>query len=270
MRSARQRVLVVDDKPAVRQMVADVLREEGFEVVEATNGVEALWRLKSERMDAAVLDLRMPRLGGLEALRRIRALDPGLKVVIMTSYPEAIREQAASLGAAAVLAKPFEMRELLQALGSETTPTAVPGQSTAPSAASGRAAPAAGRTPKILVVEDDPHTGAMLNDFVLQQGYEAQWVTDGVAALRALTHEAPDLVLLDILMPGLSGVEALPSIRAVAPGVPVIMASGTADEELARQALALGAFDYVVKPVDLHYLAESIELALALIQVAQD
>lgn len=122
---------------------------------------------------------------------------------------------------------------------------------------------ASGRPQTVLIVEDDPHTGAMLKDFVTELGYVGQWVMDGTAALRALTQEAPDLVLLDILMPGLSGLEALPSIRALAPGVPVIMVSGTTDEELARQALAHGAFDYVVKPVDLPYLAETVELALA-------
>ena len=69
----------------------------------------------------------MPRLGGLEALRRIRILDPGLKVVIMTANPEDIREEATSLGAAAVLAKPFERRELLQAFRSETYAHGCPG-----------------------------------------------------------------------------------------------------------------------------------------------
>ena len=129
--------------------------------------------------------------------------------------------------------------------------------------------PPSGRPPKILVVEDDAHTRAMLKDFVIQQGYQGQWVKDGAAALRALTQETPDLILLDILMPGLSGLEALPSIRALAPGVPVVMVSGTPDEALARETLAHGAFDYVVKPVDLHYLAQTVELALTMAQLGQ-
>ena len=261
---------MADDEPEVRQMVANFLRGEGFEVVEVSNGIEALWRVKSERPDAVVLDLRMPRLGGLEALRRIRILDPGLKVVIMTAYPEDIREQAASLGAAAVLAKPFELHVLLHALRSETLPTGIPARPTAPSSAMQTATLASGRPAKVLVIDDDPNTGVMLKDFVALQGYEGQWITDGTAALCALTQEAPDLILLDILMPGLNGLEALPSIRALAPGVPVIMVSGTIDEELARRALAHGAFDYVVKPVDLRYLAESMALALIVTQLARD
>jgi CheY-like chemotaxis protein len=267
MRPIRRKALVVDDKPVVRRMVADFLGGEGVEVLEATNGLEALLRIKRERPDVVILDLRMPRLGGLEALRRIRILDPGLKVVIMTTNPQDIREQATSLGAAAVLPKPFERHELLQALRSEPTPTAVPVEPTAPPPAMPTATSPSGRPPEVLIVEDDPHTGAMLKDFVTQQGYAGQWVTDGAAALRALAHGTPGLILLDIHMPGLSGLQALPSIRALAPGVPVVMVSGTTDEEMARQTLAQGAFDYVVKPVDLRYLAQTVEMALTIAQL---
>jgi len=71
-------------------------------------------------------------------------------------------------------------------------------------------------------------------------------------------------MLLDIDMPGLSGVDALVALRAVAPELVVIMVSGTVSQELARRALDNGAFDYVVKPVDLPRLAEVIETALLL------
>jgi len=89
-------------------------------------------------------------------------------------------------------------------------------------------------------------------------------VNDAAAALRLLLREQPDVVLLDIDMPGLSGVDALPTIRALAPGAAVIMVSGTANTDIARRTLAHGAFDYVVKPVDLEYLARSLEAALAM------
>jgi FixJ family two-component response regulator len=63
-------------------------------------------------------------------------------------------------------------------------------------------------------------------------------------------------------MPGLSGLDALPSLQALAPGVPVIMVSGTADANLARQSLERGAFDYIVKPVEMRRLREVLDLAL--------
>src|SRR5437667_60313 len=98
MRPARPRVLVVTDKPEVHQMVAAFLGGEGFEVIEAINGLEALWQVKGERPDAGVLDLRPPRLGGLEAWRRVLILDPRIKVVVMTVHAEAARDQGVSSG----------------------------------------------------------------------------------------------------------------------------------------------------------------------------
>jgi DNA-binding response OmpR family regulator len=118
------------------------------------------------------------------------------------------------------------------------------------------------RAAKVLIVDDDAHLGSMLSDLIRTLGHEPSWVSDGAAALRALAQTRPDLVLLDIVMPGISGVELLPSLQALAPGAPVIMLSGVADEDLGRQALARGAFDYIVKPVDVRQLAHVIDLAL--------
>jgi DNA-binding NarL/FixJ family response regulator len=69
-------------------------------------------------------------------------------------------------------------------------------------------------------------------------------------------------VLLDISMPGLSGISALPQLRARDPKLGVIMVTGDGDENIARRTLALGAFDYVTKPVDFDYLRRSIETLL--------
>src|SRR5437667_11793815 len=188
MRPARQRVLVVTDKPEVHQMVAEFLGGEGFEVIEAINGLEALWHVKGERPDAVVLALRTPRLGGLEGLRRVLSLDPGLKVVVMTVHPEDIREQAVSLGAAAVLAAPFEMRELLNALRSETPPTGVRAQSTGRFSTRPSAPPAPGRPRTVRIVDDDSYPGATLEDLVTEPGYEGQLVEARAPALRALAQ----------------------------------------------------------------------------------
>jgi len=85
-----------------------------------------------------------------------------------------------------------------------------------------------------------------------------------VSALREVAARAPDLMLLDFQMPGLSGVDALPSILAAAPQMAVILVTGSGDVGAATRALVHGAFDVVAKPVDFTYLAQSIDTALAL------
>ena len=107
-----------------------------------------------------------------------------------------------------------------------------------------------------------PDVRAMLEEFCREQGWETRGASDGPAGVRGVLEWTPDVVLLDIAMPGLSGVGALPEIFAVAPRTKVIMVSGITNLEVSRQSLAYGAFDYVAKPVDVDYLQRSLETAV--------
>lgn len=246
-------VLVADDDAALRRATAEYLRQQGWEVVEASNGLEVLHQVGVLRPWAVVLDLMMPRLEGLEALKWIRAFDPTIRVVVITGVedPE-LHRQALALGAAQALQKPVAPADLVAALGS---PAAQHGGSPL------TLAPA--QVARILVVDDEAATRTMLAELVTRYGYRVLTAADGAAAVRAVLDQAPDVVLLDIAMPGLGGIEALTAIRAIAPEVKVIMVSGQGDLDLAKRALAYGAFDYITKPVDPAYLTVSLQVALA-------
>ena len=102
-----KRVVVVDDDAELRSITSEYLRSHGVEVIEATNGLEALLYFKRSRPAAVVLDLQMPRLGGLDALKRMVAYDPAVHVAVVTGEANAdLRRQAIALGAKAALAKP--------------------------------------------------------------------------------------------------------------------------------------------------------------------
>jgi len=262
----RKKVLVVDDEVGIREVLTEYLAVHGFEALEAGNGLEALLHVKHARPAAVVLDLAMPRLGGLETLKRIRAFDPAIAVVIASGQlDEKVSRQAMALGARAVLSKPIELADLLAALGGTERPGQEP--PAAPERRPGSPEPSlrpAGSPGRVLVIDDDPDMRAMLEEFLTGSGHQVISAADGVAAVREIVEGAPDVALLDIAMPGLSGLEALPAMRAVAPDVVVIMVSGAANVEDAKRALALGAFDYVVKPVDLAHLAQSLQTALTM------
>src|SRR2546427_3815495 len=109
--------LVVDDDPEARQVLRDFLRLRGLAVLEAQNGLEALLSVKQHRPGVVVLDLNMPRLGGLETLKRIRPFDPTIRVAVVTEDPDAaIHQQARALGATIVLIKPVDLARLGTAL----------------------------------------------------------------------------------------------------------------------------------------------------------
>ncbi|MEK6716715.1 MAG: response regulator [candidate division NC10 bacterium] len=111
---------------------------------------------------------------------------------------------------------------------------------------------------RVLVVDDDPVTVELLQGFLVGKGYEVSTAGDGAEALRMLKEERPHLVLLDILMPKMDGLEVLRQLRAIDKEVSVIMITAVNEEETGRQAMALGAFDYITKPLDLHYLEQSL------------
>jgi CheY-like chemotaxis protein len=119
---------------------------------------------------------------------------------------------------------------------------------------------------RLLVVEDDDDTRKLVATFLAKSGFEVEGVDDGLAALQRLERDGIDLVLLDWMMPGLSGIEVLARIRErrSASELPVIMATARAGSADQVAALRAGANDYVSKPLDLKVLRARIELRLEL------
>lgn len=107
---------------------------------------------------------------------------------------------------------------------------------------------------KILVVDDEIEVCNALKEFLSIKGYTAFTAQNGQAALALVQTENPHVVLLDVIMPGMSGIETLEEIKRVAPATGVVMITAVTDEALGNQALRLGADDFITKPVDLDYL----------------
>jgi len=259
------RVLIVDDDPEVRDVLAEAFRMEGLDVLEASNGLEALLYVKRDRPDAVVLDLMMPRLGGVEALKRIHDFNPGIRVLVVTGTddPE-LHRQATASGASAVFTKPVAIAALVAALAAPALAAAPPVPPAPRRPAPAPAKPAFAPTGHILVADDNPEVREMLEDVLTSLGYVTKTAADGTEAVRAVIADAPDVVLLDVYMPGLSGVGALPTIVAVAPHTKVIMISGSANLDVLKRSLAFGAHDYVTKPFEISSLSRAIETALAM------
>ena len=111
---------------------------------------------------------------------------------------------------------------------------------------------------QILVVDDEPAVREVLIQFLEEHGYTADGAEDGPAALALCGKEPPLVILLDIAMPGMNGLETLKRLRQIVPQSAVIMISGHADQEMALQALDLGAYDFIQKPLDFQYLERTL------------
>lgn len=115
---------------------------------------------------------------------------------------------------------------------------------------------------RILIVDDEALVRDVLGEYFSAQGYQVELADGGEAALAAVERSRPDLVLLDIRMPGLDGLEVLRRLRPLDHGLPVIMVTANEDVVLARETLKIGAFDYVAKPFDFAYLDRAVTAAL--------
>ncbi len=267
---APKTVLVVDDDDYVRDLIVDYLRARGLEAVEAQNGLEALLKYRQARPQAVVLDILMPRLGGLRALQRIRSLDQGTAVIVVTGAMDTeLKRQVLASGATAILTKPIHLKDLWAALGGPDGWAEEPGTVPAPSPQ-----PFLETTSvlgaRVLVVDDDAGVRSLLEHVLARHGYEVRSVADGQSALRAIREDSPEAVLLDVNLPGLSGVEALEAVHAIAPGVKVIMISGAVSFEAAKDTLARGAFDFVAKPFDMKALAQTLHEAVLMKRLEAD
>jgi DNA-binding response OmpR family regulator len=115
---------------------------------------------------------------------------------------------------------------------------------------------------RVLIIDDDPAIIQLLRSFfeVDQEGYLVDSAPSGEAGLAALTTHRPDVVLLDISMPGMSGLEVLKRIRLADAGIPVIMVTA-APHQATSEALRHGAFAYIPKPFDFRYIDHLVRLA---------
>ena len=219
-------VLVIDDDPEVRQLLARMLGKDGFRVLEARDGEEGVASARRERPDVITLDVLMPGLDGWGVLAALKN-DPAIAdipVVILSIMDE--RTLGYSLGAAEYLTKPIERAQLSAVLARYNRP------------------PGAG----VLVVEDDEATRAVLRKALEKEGWEVSEAENGRVGLARVEAGMPALILLDLLMPEVDGFEFLDGLRArhgATPPVIVITAKTLTDAE--RQRLDGGVREVVQK-----------------------
>lgn len=242
MTTALTGVLCADRDAALIDELKEHLSLRGFIVFAAANGVEACLQFKRWAPRAVILDLFLPRLGGIGTLTRIRAMAPDVPVILLSDRADALEVVvAAGLRVTAALPKPQPPEAIAAALGR-----------------AGVSAPAAVGSPvrpmKVLLVDDDPRFYQLIGEYLGARRFELDVASSGEQGLERLVAFGPDVVLLDLLMPGIGGLETLRRIKAVSPRTRVIMVTGHEDLAMARRALAVGAADYLTKPFKLDYL----------------
>lgn len=111
------KILIVDDQFGIRILLNEVFHKEGYQTFQAANGVQALEILTNHSPDLVLLDMKIPGMDGNEILKRMKQIDPDIKVIIMTAYGELdMIQQAKDLGAITHFAKPFDIDDIRSAV----------------------------------------------------------------------------------------------------------------------------------------------------------
>jgi signal transduction histidine kinase/CheY-like chemotaxis protein len=224
-------VMVVDDDPNARGLLAAIVRREGYRLIEAIDGENALGLAREWRPDVITLDVLMPRKDGWAVLTALKS-DPEFAetpIVIVTVLGD--RGVAVSLGAAELLTKPVDRTRLALTLRKLVYGGGV-----------------------VLVVDDEPESRQIARHHLDRLGWEVAEAEDGASALSWLSQNArPAMILLDLLMPGMNGFGFLEEIakRAEWRGIPVVIVTAmpldAAERELltgrAREVISKGADD---------------------------
>ncbi len=204
-------VLVIDDDPAVRLALRRVLERQGHRV-EICEGTEpGLQALRRRRFDVAIVDMVMPGQDGMAAVRAIAAGFPAVRIVAVsgggTSSEDGFRPAALATsaylaaargaGAHVTLTKPFQARELLLAVGC-----------------------------RVLVVDDVPAIREALTRVLERAGYAVEAALDGKEALATLHERGADVLITDLLMPRLNGVELIRTVARLWPALRIVAISG--------------------------------------------
>lgn len=225
-----KRILIIDDDAMNLKMEKYILQNT-YDVFCARSGSEGLALLKQQKFNLVLLDLYMPNMNGLEVLQKIRSdkETADIKVIFLTSsgmktdITEAIR-----LGALDFVKKPFVPTELLERI---------------------KRAFEVEKKDSILVVDDDM-MNLMLTKKILGIRYEVSCVSSGQQALSYLRDTVPDMILLDLHMPEMSGLEVLEEIHKIntVADVPVIFLTADSDRKTEIEIFKAGAMDYIQKP----------------------
>ena len=239
--SELNKALIIEDERTASEQLEYYLQEMNIGSATHRQGAGALERAIQVKPDIILLDILLPDLSGWEVLRRLKEdkRTRHIPVVVISVLDEGSSPRAA--GAFAYLVKPISREQLKTVLGH-------PKALTGPPAATG---------PLILLAEDNETNIQTIGDYLMDHGFRMLVARNGIEAIHQVRAEKPSLVLMDIQMPVMDGLEAIRNIRtdSAQARMPIIALTALAMPGDRERCLDAGADDYFSKPVILHDLA---------------
>jgi GAF domain-containing protein/CheY-like chemotaxis protein len=256
-----RRILVVDDNATNRRVLSLQTSKWGMLARECETPAEALRSLDGgETYDLAVLDMHMPEMDGVELARQVRRRRPEMPLVLASSLGR--REAGDTEGLfTAHLSKPVRQSQLYDTLVGVLAAQRPARTSTAPARAAIDSGMATRHPLRILVAEDNAVNQKLALRILQQMGYRADLASNGIEAIESVERQAYDVVLMDVQMPEMDGLEASRRITAqwppdARPRIVAMTANAMAGDR--EMCLAAGMDDYITKPIRVEQLVEAL------------
>jgi len=227
-----KKILVVDDERDIVALLRHHLSSEGYQVVTAATGDQAIEKALRERPDLITLDVLLPDRHGFEVLQELKSRPETAHIPVIILSVVQDEDSGYQLGAVDYIVKPIDEDKLLRSVARTFR-----------------------QKGKVLIAEDTPDTARMLAGLLKQNGYETLIATNGYETLSLARRERPGLILLDLRMPGMDGYEALTRLKKdpETRNIPILVVSAHA-ADLVQERLRLqemGAEDLLTKPFSL-------------------
>jgi len=255
-----RRVLVVDDNDSARTVMVSLLEGMGLQVLSAASGAQALQTLKDihadgQRCEAAFIDWQMPEMDGVELARQLRRLWPQdlPHLVMVTSHG---REESLEVFRRAqldrVLLKPVNASVLFDEVSRLLGADAATGPTATRASVEATGIPANLRGCRVLLVDDNELNRQVATELLHEAGLVVDTAENGQVAVERIRHHAYDLVLMDMQMPVMDGIEATLEVREQPDlaGLPIIAMTANALAEDRERCLAAGMNDHLAKPIE--------------------
>ena len=261
-------ILVIEGEQMISELLRSVLASQNHEVLVAKSGVEGLRLFQEKRPRFTLLDFQTPGMDGIHVLAEIRRMDPFAAVIMLDGgVPGALKVEAWKLGALDFTKTTLPLRALSNALGRAMlrSPRAADAlQSPQWARTLAGMSPGTPREELIMIVDDEPSICAVISEYFTKRGYRVLTAENGLKALSMIKLETPKLVIIDINMPIMDGLELVRELRANKYAGVILGLTGLLEADKLQELLDLGAFDVMQKPVNMERMELAVNLGCVL------
>ena len=246
-----RKILIVDDDTAFSLMLKSRLEASELPALTAQSGAEALQLLKTgAEIDIMLLDIWLPGINGIELLEKVRAGYPEITVFMVSGHgTDETMLKSMKTGAAGYFSKPLNTAELISSLMNSRLKAAEKLE---------KQPPVKHIKGSVLVADDDPSIRGLLKSVLEEEGFITAVEQDGRKALDRITADSFDIIILDVNMPQLNGIETLKQIKLKNPDIFVVMMTGEASEKEIQEAQHEGSYIILRKPFNMDKLSYQI------------